>query len=300
MLTYSYLCLMKLSVIIPVYRVEDTLDRCVESVLGQCVDDMEVILVDDGSPDQCPAKCDLWAEKDARIRVIHKENGGLSDARNAGIDIAQGDYITFVDSDDYLEANTYKPLLQQLEDADILEYSIYNRLPLTDSTYTDMDEYWLTGHAYKHTYACNKIYRRKLFDTVRFPKGKVFEDAYTLPQLLKEVRKLKTTSCGFYHYCDNPQGITATATGQQLRQLLEAHLTNGMPVDDTYYIHLLNIQIDVCEQTGNEPTLTPRRIDTTRFRGSKKLKAIANNILGIKQLCKITRFIHLFKKPSRL
>ena len=99
---------MKLSVIIPVYRVEDTLDRCVESVLCQSVDEMEVILVDDGSPDQCPAKCDLWAEKDARIRVIHKENGGLSDARNAGIDIAQGDFITFVDSDDYLEADTWQ------------------------------------------------------------------------------------------------------------------------------------------------------------------------------------------------
>ena len=295
-----YFCSVKLSVIIPVYRVEDTLDRCVESVLGQSVDDMEVILVDDGSPDQCPAKCDLWAEKDARIRVVHKENGGLSDARNAGIDIAQGDYITFVDSDDYLEANTYKPLLQQLEDADILEYSIYNRLPLTDSTYTDMDEYWLTGHAYMHTYAWNKIYRTKLFDTVRFPKGKVFEDAYTLPQLLKEVRKLKTASCGFYHYCDNPQGIPATATGQQLRQLLEAHLTNGMPVDDTYYMHLLNIQIDVCEQTGDEPILTPRIVNIALFNGASKLKATANNILGIKQLCKITRFIHLFKKPSRL
>lgn len=290
---------MKLSIIIPVYRVEDTLDRCVESVLGQCVDEMEVILVDDGSPDQCPAQCDRWAEKDTRIRVIHKENGGLSDARNAAIDIAQGDYITFVDSDDYLEANTYKPLLQQMEDADILEYSISDRLPLPDRTYTDMNEYWLTGQAYMHTYAWNKIYRRKLFEKIRFPKGKVFEDAYTLPLLLKEVRKLKTTSCGFYHYCDNSQGITATATGQQLRQLLEAHLTNGMPIDDTYYMHLLNIQIDVCEQTTDEPILTPRRIDTSHFSGSKKLKAITNNTLGIKQLCKITHFVHLFRKPSR-
>lgn len=290
---------MKLSIIIPVYRVEDTLDRCVESVLGQCVDEMEVILVDDGSPDQCPAQCDRWAEKDTRIRVFHKENGGLSDARNAAIDIAQGDYITFVDSDDYLEANTYKPLLQQMEDADILEYSISDRLPLPDRTYTDMNEYWLTGQAYMHTYAWNKIYRRKLFEKIRFPKGKVFEDAYTLPLLLKEVRKLKTTSCGFYHYCDNSQGITATATGQQLRQLLEAHLTNGMPIDDTYYMHLLNIQIDVCEQTTDEPILTPRRIDTAHFSGSKKLKAITNNTLGIKQLCKIIHFVHLFRKPSR-
>ena len=290
---------MKLSIIIPVYNVETTLNKCIESVVNQDFSNYELILVDDGSPDQCPAKCDLWAEKDARIRVIHKENGGLSDARNAGIEIAQGDYITFVDSDDYLEANTYKPLLQQMEDADILEYSISDRLPLPDRTYTDMNEYWLTGQAYMHTYAWNKIYRRKLFEKIRFPKGKVFEDAYTLPLLLKEVRKIKTTSCGFYHYYDNSQGITATATGQQLRQLLEAHLTNGMPIDDTYYMHLLNIQIDVCEQTTDEPILTPRRIDTSHFSGSKKLKAITNNTLGIKQLCKIIHFVHLFRKPSR-
>ena len=81
---------MKLSIVIPVYRVEGTLDRCVESVLIQDVDDMEVILVDDGSPDSCPQMCDQWAVRDNRIQVIHKENGGLSDARNAGIDIAQG------------------------------------------------------------------------------------------------------------------------------------------------------------------------------------------------------------------
>ena len=90
---------MKLTVVIPVYRVEATLDRCVESVLIQDIDDMEVILVDDGSPDSCPKMCDGWTEKDSRISVIHKENGGLSEARNAALDIAKGDYVTFVDSD---------------------------------------------------------------------------------------------------------------------------------------------------------------------------------------------------------
>ena len=102
---------MILSVIIPVYCVEDTLNRCVESVLRQNVTDMEVILVDDGSTDKCPKMCDDWGERDAHIRVIHKQNGGLSDARNAGIDVAKGDLITFVDSDDYLADNTYQPLL---------------------------------------------------------------------------------------------------------------------------------------------------------------------------------------------
>ena len=290
---------MKLSVIIPVYRVEDTLDRCVESVLGQHVDDMEVILVDDGSPDQCPAKCDLWAEKDARIRVIHKENGGLSDARNAGIDIARGEYLTFVDSDDYLEIDTLAPLLEMAEDADLVEYSIKDRLTLTNCTYEDISEYWLKKQVYRHTYTWNKLYRSKLFDTVRFPKGKVFEDAYTLPLLLKQAQKVKTTAHGFYHYCWNPQGITATATGEQLRQLLEAHLTNGMPMDDAYYLHLLNIQIDVCEQTEDKPTLTHRKVNVTLFSGVERLKAITNNLLGIKQLCKIIHFTHRFKKPSR-
>jgi glycosyltransferase involved in cell wall biosynthesis len=260
---------------------------------------MEVILVDDGSPDQCPAMCDRWAEKDERIRVIHQENGGLSEARNSGIEVAKGEYLTFVDSDDYLEANTLAPLLTEIDDADIVEYGIIDRLALPDYTYTEMNEYWLKGQAYLHTYACNKIYRSSLFKQVRYPKGKVFEDAYTLPVLLKKARKVKTTSKGFYHYCWNEQGITATATGQQLRQLLEAHLTNGMPMDDTYYLHLLNIQIDVCEQTGDPPRLTPRKVDTTKFMGTDKLKAIINNSFGIKQLCKIIHFVHHIKKPNR-
>ena len=85
---------MKLSVVIPVFCVESTLDRCVESVLAQDVDDMEVILVDDGSPDECPRLCDEWAKRDSRISIIHKSNGGLSDARNAGLDVARGQYIT--------------------------------------------------------------------------------------------------------------------------------------------------------------------------------------------------------------
>ena len=290
---------MKLSVIIPVYCVEDSLDRCIESVLSQHVDDMEVILVDDGSPDQCPAMCDRWAAKDTRIRVIHQENGGLSDARNSGIEIARGEYLTFVDSDDYLETDTLAPLLTEMDDADMVEYAIRDRLALPDCTYMDINEYWLKGQAYLHTYACNKIYRSVLFEQVRYPKGKVFEDAYTLPELLRKARKVKTSSKGFYHYCWNEQGITATATGQQLRQLLEAHMTNGMPMDDTYYLHLLNIQIDVCEQTGDVPRLMPRKVDTTIFTGANKLKAIINNTLGIRQLCKIIHFVHHIKKPNR-
>jgi len=289
-----------LSVIIPVYCVEDTLNRCVESVLRQNVTDMEVILVDDGSTDKCPKMCDDWGERDAHIRVIHKQNGGLSDARNAGIDVAKGDLITFVDSDDYLADNTYRPLLALMSDCDILEFSIANKLALQDQIYHDIGEYWLKERVYRHTYAWNKIYRRQLFENIRFPKGKVFEDAYTLPLLLKLSKTVRTTSKGFYYYSENPNGISAKANGQQLAQLLEAHLSNDLPIDDEYYMHLVNIQMDVWEQTKCPITLPLRQVKTSALCGRVKIKATILNSLGIKPLCRINKIIHLFKEPSRL
>ena len=105
---------MKLSIIIPVYAVETTLNQCIESVVSQDYNDFELLLVDDGSPDHCPQICDRWAAKDQRVRVIHQKNGGLSDARNKGIEEARGEYITFIDSDDYIEAHTLKPLMSHL------------------------------------------------------------------------------------------------------------------------------------------------------------------------------------------
>lgn len=104
------------SVIVPVYKVEPYLDRCVASILAQTYPNLEVILVDDGSPDNCPALCDAWAQRDARIRVIHKKNGGLSDARNVGLDAASGAYISFVDSDDYIAENFIETLYDLLHE----------------------------------------------------------------------------------------------------------------------------------------------------------------------------------------
>ena len=288
---------MKLSIVIPVYRVETTLDRCVESVVTQDYDDFEIILVDDGSPDRCPQLCDEWARRDPRISVIHKPNGGLSDARNAGIDVARGDFLTFIDSDDYIAPHTLSQVMPLTNDADLIEYPIRQfpktsyLLPLTSHLYTDADDYWLQTKAYEHTYAWNKIYRRTLFADIRFPKGKVFEDAYTLPRLLRLQPRIMTTDRGCYHYYRNPHGITATATGNELRMLLDAHLTSGMPVDDSYYHHLLNIQLDVYRLTGDLPRLQPRHL---KLQGNLKqiLKALTLNTLGIKGICKLHKVIH--------
>ena len=290
---------MKLTVVIPVYRVEATLDRCVESVLIQDIDDMEVILVDDGSPDSCPKMCDDWAEKDSRISVIHKENGGLSDARNAALDIAKGDYVTFVDSDDWLDEGTYKAILNLMDDNDIVEYPVAHRLSLSDRSYENMDDYWLKEQAYTHTFAWNKVYRRTLFNGIRYPKGKVFEDVYTLPLLLRKAKRISTTSQGCYHYEWNPAGITATADGEKLAMLLEAHLTSGMPIDDSYYMYLVNIQMDVWEQTRAPIILPKRKVNTRVLNNKQRIKAIFLNILSINILCIINKQIHRFKKPSR-
>ena len=102
-----------LSVIVPIYNVENYLDRCVESIVNQTYKNLEIILVDDGSPDNCPRMCDKWAEKDSRIKVVHKENGGLSDARNAGIPLTKGEIISFIDSDDWIEPAAYESLYNQ-------------------------------------------------------------------------------------------------------------------------------------------------------------------------------------------
>jgi len=295
---------MTLSVIIPVYRVERWLDRCVASVLEQGCGDMELVLVDDGSPDGCPAKCDEWARRDSRIAVVHKANGGLSDARNAGIEVAKGECITFVDSDDFLAPGTLGKVMTEMRpECDIIEYPLFRfygsakqeKIVFEPKTYTDMDDYWIGGKAYEHAYAWNKIYRRRLFDGgVRFPVGTVFEDVHTLPLLLKAATNVATTDKGLYYYCANPEGITMTANGKALSQLLDGHLKYGkVTADEQYYMHVLNIQMDVYEQTGEEPRLPAMKIrHCCRLDGKLKLKALTLNLLGVKRLCKLNKLLH--------
>ena len=308
---YTTFVPMKLSIIIPVYLTEHTLDRCVRSVLDQDIPEMEVILIDDGSPDRCPQLCDRWAEEDERIRIIHKQNGGLSDARNAGIKLATGNYITFIDSDDYLESHTYQPLMEHLEqcpDIDILEYPIYVHYGAPNQhkmffesgiTYHDMEAYWLEGRAYQHTYACNKIFRKRLFDDISFPVGRLFEDVYTLPHLLIKAKVIQTSSEGLYYYCSNNEGITQTADGHALRMLLQPHveMINHILHRDnkdfqTYYLHVLNIQMDVYELMGDTPILPFLPVNSAFFNGVQKIKSIALNKMGVRNICKLNKLIH--------
>ena len=220
-----------LSVIIPVYKVEETLDRCVESVLRQSVPgSMEVILVDDGSPDGCPQMCDAWAQRDERIRVVHQDNRGLGAARNAGLDVCRGSYVTFVDSDDFLATCTYLPLMQWLTDhpeADVLEYEVClmkddpQNLTLDDALYRDARQYWLQTRAWWHGYAWNKIFRRELFEEVHFADNRYCEDLLLLTQVLELGPVVATAHQGTYYYIWNEAGLSANVSARKTRQLLE-------------------------------------------------------------------------------
>jgi len=295
---------MKLSIVIPVYHVEDTLNRCVESVLRQGIDDFEVILVDDGSKDRSAEMCDEWQEKDSHILVIHQQNGGLSAARNAGIERATGELITFVDSDDFLKEGTYQAIMPLAERHDIVEFPV-SRHPSpiayhpSPAIYTDKQFYWLETQAYNHTYAWNKIYKRSLFDHIRYPAGRVFEDAATFPKLLLAAKDICTTHQGLYYYCWNDEGITAKAKGPELESLLHGHLESlKLWHDAAYYLHVLNIQMDVYEMTGKPPFLPFKRINPfgTGLDSKQRMKAIMLNLFGLKGICKINKTIHRWKR----
>ena len=260
---------MQLSIVIPVYNVEHTLSRCIESILSQGYEDYEMILVDDGSPDGSSAICDDYARRYSNIRVVHKENGGLSDARNNGIALSQGAYITFVDSDDELAPGTLSTLMDRLREHpeyDILEYPVTvnagspqeRLLTLSDRTWEDARQYWHDTEAWEHCYAWNKVYRREIFDRAAFPVGRVFEDTWCYPEILSLNPTVATTTKGMYIYRWNGAGITATADGDKLIQLLEAEqhaakvMRTGMLSRGGWKLYrcMLYRQLDIYALTG--------------------------------------------------
>jgi len=209
-----------ISVIIPIYNVERYLDKCIRSVVEQTYKNLEIILVDDGSPDQCGTICDKWAEKDKRIRVIHKTNGGLSDARNAGLDAATGAYIGFVDSDDYIHPQMYQRLYEELAEysADLAicgfdRVDVYSNQVIRNE---NMPSEGLIGKkeallniCRKVTYMVvwNKLYRRELFDNLRFKYGKISEDIFIMYELIHRCVHILSVPENYYYYVQTPNSI---------------------------------------------------------------------------------------------
>lgn len=220
------------SIIIPVYKVERYLDACVESVVNQSYTDLEILLVDDGSPDRCPELCDAWAARDARVRVIHRENGGLSAARNSGIDEATGDFLMFVDSDDLLEPDAVRRAVdaQRQHNADLvifnLTYVDAENRPLAKPDFTafadevlDEDGVWQRYFSLEETriyyvVAWNKLYRRSLFQTLRYAPGKRYEDQFLMPQLLAQCKTIACLAAPGYRYVQRGGSIMAQGSSR--------------------------------------------------------------------------------------
>ncbi|MCF2669467.1 glycosyltransferase family 2 protein [Faecalicatena contorta] len=219
------------SIIVPVYNVERYICRCIDSILNQTFVNYELILVEDGSPDNSAYICDEYAKSDERISVIHKENGGLSSARNAGIDAAKGEYLFFVDGDDVIHPETLEILYSILKDSNA-QISIGNFCRFCDdkevrfetikedvvNTYSGvhvLGKLYDKNNASRYVSACGKLIQRSLFVDVRFPEGRLFEDEFTTYLLYYKAERVSTMEIVLYYYYVNDGGITKNLTLQK-------------------------------------------------------------------------------------
>ena len=225
-----------ISVIIPVYEVEPYMDRCVESVVNQTYSNLEIILVDDGSPDNCPAMCDAWAERDSRVKVIHKKNGGLSDARNAGMAAATGEYITFVDSDDWIAHEMLERLYRamQRDRSDIAACTVKmvweDETPdelLTVQTNCILDKHQAQAALLEEKLLKQpvwyKMYRAELIKDIPFEVGKFHEDVFWSYQAVGAADRVSIVDYVGYFYTQRPNSIMGENYSCKRLDALEAY-----------------------------------------------------------------------------
>lgn len=255
-----------LSIIIPVYKVEAYLDECVQSVCHQTYQNLEIILVDDGSPDACPDMCDRYAKYDTRIKVIHKKNGGLSDARNAGLEIATGDYIGFVDSDDCIDEKMYETLLHKIESyrTDIVSCKFVNygkgnflsnnvdiQNGYSEGLTLTFKEYfaWVVEGKLDNA-SWNKLYRKQIL-TERFKKGRNNEDYLFFAQLAKNNPNatISFIDGSYYKYRQQREGSICT---DNVRLWIDNYVNRKEILED---INLWNPELKEILQEQNEKLL---------------------------------------------
>lgn len=225
----------KISVIVLVYEVEKYLDSCVKSLINQTYKNIEIILVDDESPDNCPTLCDNWAKKDERIKVIHKKNGGIADTRNAGLNAVTGDYIGFVDGDDLVSKDMYKNLVEILEkngvdisacqesrfaDGESPVFTNDNKVIVIDD-----NSVAINGVINDELVLCflwNKLYKKELWDSIIFPFGKNYEDMFVLYKVVSKAKKVAVTNSVMYGYRRRDNSITTNWSKSNMCNFIEA------------------------------------------------------------------------------
>ena len=220
-----------ISIIVPVYNVELYLDKCIGSIVDQTYKNLEIILVDDGSPDKCPQMCDWWASKDPRIKVIHQANAGLSAARNTGIKLATGEFLAFVDSDDTIFLKLFEKVIGIFNQypIDIVTFNcerVTEQGNLLGGTETLQNRILDSQEAIEELiqgkicdYAWNKMYRINVFDGIWFPEGRVFEDAAVMYKVFLNANAIYTLNEKLYYYLQRSNSIVATLNIKKLEDL---------------------------------------------------------------------------------
>lgn len=230
----------KLSIIVPVYQAKDYLERCVVSLVNQTYQNIEIILVDDGSTDGSASLCDVLCKTYERVKVIHKINGGLSSARNAGISKATGEFLTFVDSDDWVTTYIYDKCMDVMNSCsvDVVDFNVAFASNETDVvTFEESDvavktfegedilyDYLYSGQVEKCPFSvCRKVYKKQLFERIRFPEGRINEDIVTNFKLLEKAKKLvKLSDVGYYYFQGNTNSITSGVLKKKDFDLIKA------------------------------------------------------------------------------
>lgn len=231
------------SVIIPVYNVEKYLPQCIDSVRNQTYKNLEIILINDGSSDKSGEICEKYSKTDSRIYVIHKENGGLSDARNAGLDYASGEYIFFLDSDDFIDLKTIDCMLHYLiktksdmalcniqyvdETGQMMpKQDLFRDFHVKDGVWTQ-SQFWNCCYKRGHivcTVQWNKLYKRKLFKNVRYPSGKVREDEFVIHQIVNQCNRIACVSESLHYYRQRSKSIMSNAYSIEQLDIIEAYV----------------------------------------------------------------------------
>lgn len=259
----------QLSIIVPVYNVAPYVRHCLQSLLDQGLQDYEVILVNDASYDNSRGICSEWCREHHQFRLVnHSANQGLSEARNTGLQEARGTYVTFVDSDDFLQAGTLASCMQVIGDADVLEYPIMvdhlsrqAHLWLPDDGVTDFAG-WMERDGFTHCYACNKVFRRTLWLGERFPAGLCYEDIVAVPRVMQKAGIIRGTRQGIYYYCRRLGSISTTPNLRNLRDYVSA-LSGLMQLPEckdnlNLYLRALNAELSY-RRAGGTGCQVPRR-----------------------------------------
>lgn len=242
----------EITIVVPVYNVEKYVAKCIDSILAQTFQDLEILLVNDGSTDNSAEICEKYAKKDSRIKVIHQKNQGLSAARNTGIEHASGKYIGFIDSDDYIEKDMYETLYQQMVEnhADISVCGIYNEyVDVIKRSYpkdefivaTQKEAIKMVLEAKKLTVsAVNKLYKTEIFSELKYPVGKLCEDAHVILEIFLRADTITVSTVPKYHYVHRANSITTKPFCRADLSMLEAY-ENNKKIIEKHYPDLLEV-----------------------------------------------------------